>query len=276
MELVTQPAAMTAWSEARRVEGGRVGLVPTMGFLHSGHASLMDALRPHVDHLVVSIYVNPLQFGAGEDLERYPRDPDGDAALCRAHGVDCVFQPDDLYPDGFATSVAVHGLSERLCGAERPGHFEGVCTVVARLFGLTRCDVAAFGEKDFQQLAVLRRMVADLALPTEIVGCPLVRDDDGMALSSRNVYLSATERVRGRSLFRALTAMADAAATGVVDTQRLLEVGRAQLDVDAVDYLEIVGADDLAPLTRLDRPARALVAAHVGATRLIDNAALVP
>jgi pantoate--beta-alanine ligase len=245
-----------------------------MGFLHAGHASLMDLLRPRCDALVVSIYVNPIQFGAGEDLDRYPRDPEGDAATCEAHGVDAIFQPEVMYPPGFATRVRVSGLTEGLCGANRPTHFEGVTTVVARLFGLARCDVAAFGEKDFQQLQVIRRMVADLALPVDIVPGPIVRDDDGLALSSRNAYLSPAERRRGLTLSRALRAMAEAAASGARDVARLRALGRDVLDVDRLDYLEVVDVDTLTPVERVEGPARALVAAHVGATRLIDNVAL--
>ncbi|MBX2803227.1 MAG: pantoate--beta-alanine ligase [Myxococcales bacterium] len=276
MELLESAAAMQQWATAQRAGGQRIGFVPTMGFLHPGHASLMALLRPQVDRLVVSVYVNPLQFGPGEDLDRYPRDPEGDAALCRDQGVDALFRPPDLYPDGFSTSVSVHGLTEVLCGATRPGHFEGVATVCARLFGLTQCQLAAFGDKDFQQLAVLRRMVRDLALPLEIVGAPLVRDADGVALSSRNKYLSESERGRARSLHRALFGMQQRAAAGERDVAALLAHGRSLLDADRVDYLQIVGAEDLQPLTGLDPavPARALGAAFYGATRLIDNVAL--
>ncbi len=263
--------AMTRWSLAQRAEGRRVGLVPTMGSLHRGHLSLVEALRPRVDVLVVSIYVNPLQFGEGEDLDRYPRDPEGDAAKCAAAGVDALFEPTDFYPPGFQTSVSVHELTRSLCGPRRPGHFEGVCTVVARLFGVTRCDAACFGEKDFQQLAVLRRMVADLCLPVEVVGAPLVRDEDGLALSSRNAYLAPEERRRARSLHRGLRAMAEA---GEGEVEALRALGRSHLDVDDLEYLEVVDPDSLAPLATLDRPARALVAARIGATRLIDNLAL--
>jgi len=274
MILVEQLAEMVAWAEERHRQGGRIGLVPTMGFLHDGHLSLMSTLRSRVDHLVVSIYVNPLQFGAGEDLDRYPRDPEGDAAKCRSVGVDCLFSPADLYPDGFSTAVSVHGVSEGLCGAHRPGHFDGVCTVVARLFGLTRCDQAIFGEKDYQQLAVIRRMVRDLALPVDIVPGALVRDPDGLAMSSRNTYLSPSERARGLSLHRALHAMRQAVEGGTLEVGALVALGAGLLEVDELDYLEVVDADDLRPLIMVDRPARALVAGRVGRTRLIDNLAL--
>jgi pantoate--beta-alanine ligase len=271
MDLLTTPETMTAWSDARRFAGQRIGLVPTMGFLHDGHASLMDLLRPRCDALVVSIFVNPLQFGANEDLDRYPRDLPGDLARCEAHGVDAVFAPDAMYPPGFATKVRVERLTAGLCGAFRPVHFEGVTTVVARLLGLARADVAVFGEKDWQQLVVIRRMVEDLAIPCAIVPGPVVRDDDGLALSSRNKYLSADERRRALSLSRALRRIRDAVAGGTTDVATLVGEGRALLDVDALDYLEVVDALSLEPLLTVDRPARALVAAHVGRTRLIDN-----
>jgi len=277
MQTLTEPDAIRAWAREQRSAGATVGFVPTMGFLHAGHRSLMDRLRPLVDQLVVSIYVNPLQFGPDEDLERYPRDPEGDAAQCAQAGADVLFVPESLYPSGFATSVSVHGLTETLCGASRPGHFEGVATVCARLFGLVRCTHAAFGEKDYQQLAVIRRMVTDLAIDTEIVGCPLVRDEHGLALSSRNAYLSDGERTRAQSLSRALFAIRDAARDGA-PVAELRARGLEIVDADRLDYLEIVDADSLEPMGRLSagRPARALVAAHYGGTRLIDNVAVEP
>lgn len=272
MRIVSTFEEMQALADGQRRAGRRIGFVPTMGFLHAGHASLMDRARPDCDLLVVSVYVNPLQFGPTEDLDRYPRDPEGDARLCEAHGVDVLFLPKDLYPDGFATHVSVPALSETLCGASRPGHFEGVATVCARLFGLTRADFAVMGDKDFQQVAVLRRMVRDLALPIRIVAAPLVRDADGVALSSRNKYLSPEERRRAASLHRALFAVRDAAAAGTTSAADLLELGRSRLDVDRLDYLELVDADSLRAIDAVgDRPARALVAAFLGRTRLIDN-----
>ena len=276
MQTIRDPAELEALTSSERAPGETIGLVPTMGSLHPGHASLMALLRPRVDRLVVSVYVNPLQFGPGADLERYPRDLRGDAALCREQGVDVLFAPPDLYPDGFATSVEVHGLTDVLCGASRPGHFTGVATVCARLFGLTRCHLAAFGEKDFQQLVVLRRMVEDLALPLQIVAAPLVRDADGVALSSRNKHLSPNERRRAQSLHRALSHLRDAAAAGTVQADALLDLARQHIDADRIDYLALVDAHSLAPITQLQRrqPARALVAAHYGQTRLIDNVAV--
>ena len=272
MEHLLSPEAMVAWSAAQT---GTIGFVPTMGFLHDGHASLMRALRPQVDHLVVSVYVNPLQFGPNEDLDRYPRDAEGDAALCRDHGVDALFMPPDMYPDGFATQVSVLGLTDHLCGAGRPGPFEGVATVCARMFGLVGCTHAAFGEKDFQQLMVLRRMVQDLALGVRIVPVPVRRADDGLALSSRNAYLSESHRARAPTLQQALRALAAEVEAGERDVGGLQRRALARIDSDGVEYLEVVDAETLQPIPTIgDRPARALVAARYGATRLIDNVAV--
>jgi pantoate--beta-alanine ligase len=271
VQTVHDPAAMQAQMRLRLAAGERIGLVPTMGFLHLGHRSLMALARPLCDHLVVSIYVNPLQFGPGEDLETYPKDPAGDAAACAAEGVDTIFMPADLYEQNHCTRVTVSGLTEGLCGADRPGHFDGVTTVVARLFGLVQPSIAVFGEKDYQQLAVIRRMVRDLAVGIEILGGPLIRDTDGLAMSSRNAYLSPPDRQRGLSLHRALRAMSESTSQSVADR---LGLGRSILTVDSLDYLQIVDSESLRPLDIIDRPARALVAARIGGTRLIDNIGL--
>lgn len=247
-----------------------------MGYLHRGHTSLMDLARPDCDWLVVSIFVNPLQFGPDEDLDRYPRDPDGDAQKCEAAGVDVVFMPDDFYPTDRSTAVSVAGLSMGLCGADRPGHFDGVTTVVSRLFGVVQPTLAVFGEKDYQQLAIIRRMVRDLAMPIEIRGGPLIRDDDGVAFSSRNRYLSTAQRRRARTLHRSLFAMRDhIAQSGLgADAASALAVGRSILDVDELDYLEIRDPVSLKPLDLIQGPARGFVAGRFGTTRLIDNLAL--
>lgn len=276
MRIYTDPHALQAEALARRARGERVGFVPTMGFLHAGHRSLMELARPRCDWLVVSIFVNPLQFGPSEDLSRYPRDPEGDAALCAAAGVDALLLPPTLYDADHSTTVEVGGPSEGLCGASRPGHFAGVATVVARLFGLVQPSFAVFGEKDYQQLAVIRRLTRDLALPMEIVGGPLVRDTDGVALSSRNAYLSPDERQRARTLSAGLFALQAAAAAGERRAEVLLSTAAARFAVDRLDYLELRAADTLAPLATLDRPARALVAAFVGRTRLLDNVPVEP
>ncbi len=272
MQIVTDPGALQRATLAQRAGGNRVGFVPTMGFLHAGHTSLFDIARDRCDWLVASIFVNPLQFGPGEDLDRYPRDPEGDAQACLQHGVDVLFMPERLYLPDHSTAVTVSGVTEGLCGGRRPGHFAGVTTVVARLFGLVQPHVAVFGEKDYQQLAVIRRMARDLAMPVDVVGGPLVRDADGLALSSRNAYLSPEQRGRALTLHRALDAMAAAQTPSVPE---LLEIARGVLDVDRLDYLEVRDAESLQPLERLgERPARGFVAAWFGGTRLIDNRSL--
>jgi len=268
MQTLSAPATLNARMRERKRQGETIGFVPTMGFLHEGHLSLMRMARERCDHLVVSIYVNPLQFGPNEDLDRYPSDPEGDAEKCKSVGVDTLFLPPSLYDTDHSTSVQISGLTRRLCGASRPGHFDGVTTVVARLFGIVQPDIAVFGEKDYQQLAVIRRMVRDLSMAVDVIGGPLIRDHDGLALSSRNKYLNATARTRALTLHRALLAMRDAHTSSV--TERLA-LGRKILEADRVDYLEIVNPDSLEPLTEVSGPARALVAAWIDNTRLIDN-----
>lgn len=274
MMTIVDPREMQRRALAWRADGLRLGFVPTMGFLHAGHTSLMDQARTQCDRLVVSIYVNPLQFAPNEDLATYPRDPVGDAEKCEQHGVDVLFMPESLYPPGHRTRVRVEGLSQGLCGGDRPTHFEGVTTVVARLFGLVQPHVAVFGEKDYQQLAVIRRMTEDLALPVEVQGGALVRDFDGIALSSRNKYLDANERRRALSLSSALRLVVEAARTGERDAAALCALARQAIDADAIDYVEIRDADDLSEMTVIDRPARVFGAARYGRTRLIDNMAL--
>lgn len=268
METISDPVTLGAQMRARRQRGETIGFVPTMGFLHDGHLSLMERARKECDHLVVSIYVNPLQFGPGDDLSHYPSDPEGDGVKCAAVGVDTLFTPTDLYTAGHSTTVRVSGLTGGLCGASRPGHFDGVTTVVARLFGIVQPSVAVFGEKDYQQLAVIRRMVLDLGMGVEIIGGALIRDHDGLALSSRNQYLDESNRRRALSLHRALGAMA--AATTASSAERL-GLGRALIEADSVDYLEIVDPESLEPVEQIEGPVRALVAAWIGNTRLIDN-----
>lgn len=273
-------AGLGAWWREVRRDGATIALVPTMGYLHAGHGALMEEARRRADRVVVSIFVNPTQFGPSEDIDRYPRDLDRDRALCLARGVDAVFAPSlgEIYPSGFATTVEVAGLTSGLCGASRPGHFRGVTTVVARLFGIVRPDVAVFGEKDFQQLAVIRRMVRDLAIPLEVVGARTVREPDGLALSSRNVYLDADERARAPCIFRSLEAADRAWRDGERDPARLVSLARETLASGApvdVDYVEVVDAEDLTPLQApAIRPALLALAVRFGATRLIDNRVL--
>jgi len=271
--VIRSPAEMTAWSLAARARGERVAFVPTMGALHEGHVKLLREARGLGQRLALSIFVNPTQFGPNEDLARYPRDLPGDLAKAAGAGTDVAFVPDarDVYPAGFQTTVEVRELARGLCGPFRPGHFAGVATVVCKLFNVVRPDVAVFGEKDYQQLAIVRRMVTDLDMGIEIVGIPTVREPDGLAMSSRNAYLSPQERARALSLSRALFAARDAAAGGARDGALLVAQARAALDVDRVDYVELVDADTLQQVTDLRRPAVLAVAAFVGRTRLIDN-----
>jgi len=276
--LLDTPAAMAAWSDAARGRGERLAFVPTMGFLHAGHTALMDEAHRHGDRVVLSIFVNPLQFGPNEDLDRYPRDLPGDLQKAAAHGVDAVFLPTpaNMYPPGHQTTVQVHQLEQGLCGGSRPGHFVGVATVVCKLFNIVRAHVAVFGEKDFQQLAIIRRMVRDLDMPVEIVALPTVREADGLAMSSRNKYLLPDERQRATALSRALFAARDACAAGQRDAARLVEgvVAALQGQVTRIDYVELRDAESLQPLVTVDAPAVLAVAAFVGRTRLIDNVRL--
>lgn len=263
-----------------RAEGAGVALVPTMGALHAGHIALVDAARQRGLQVVVSIFVNPTQFGPHEDLDAYPRREATDSALLVQAGVALLWAPDvaTMYPPGFATNITVGGVSERWDGAARPGHFAGVATVVTKLLQQVRPDVAFFGEKDFQQLAVIRRMVSDLDIDVEIVGVPIQRDDDGLALSSRNAYLSAEERVTARLLPRALGEAASAIARGA-DVSVTLDLARRKLadaGFDPIDYVALCDADTLEPVDRLVKPARLLAAATLGRTRLIDNLSVVP
>jgi pantoate--beta-alanine ligase len=267
------PAEMTAWSLAARARGERIAFVPTMGALHEGHVTLLREARRHGDRVVLSIFVNPTQFGPNEDLARYPRDLPGDLAAAAGAGTEVAFVPDarDVYPTGFQTTVEVPELARGLCGPFRPGHFAGVATVVCKLFNIVRPDVALFGEKDYQQLAIVRRMAADLDMGIEIVGVATVREPDGLAMSSRNAYLSEAERARALSLSRALFGAREAAAGGARQAEAIVAQARAALDVDRIDYVELVDADTLQPVTQIDRPCVLAIAAFVGRTRLIDN-----
>lgn len=277
--VIRTPGEMTAWAEAARARGERIAFVPTMGALHEGHVSLLREGRRRGDRLALSIFVNPTQFGPKEDLTRYPRDLAGDLAKAASAQTDVAYVPEvrDVYPPGYQTYVEVRDVTQGLDGASRPGHFTGVATVVCKLFNVARPHVALFGEKDFQQLAVVRRMAADLDIPVEVVGMPTVREPDGLAMSSRNAYLSPDERRRALALSRGLFAARDRAAAGERDAAALVATALAALEgsVDRLDYLELRDADTLAPVgARLERPGVLLVAAFVGTTRLIDNVRL--
>jgi len=257
---------------------GRVALVPTMGALHAGHLALVAEAKKQANSVVASIFVNPTQFGAGEDYGRYPRQEKEDAALLEKAGCDLLWAPavSDIYPDGFATKVSVKGVSERWEGEIRPGHFDGVATVVAKLLLAVRPDVALFGEKDFQQLAVIRRMTGDLAIPVDIVGVPTVREPDGLALSSRNHYLLAEERHQAVALPRALEAARAAIRSGTTVPEVLNEAQRALRDggFSRIDYFALVDAATLEPLGAAEGDMRLIAAAVIGTTRLIDNLAV--
>jgi pantoate--beta-alanine ligase len=253
-----------------------VGLVPTMGFLHEGHRSLMRVARAETSFVVVTIFVNPLQFGPTEDLGRYPRDLARDLETCAQEGVDAVFAPSvaEMYPQPAATTVHVAGLTDALCGSHRPGHFDGVTTVVTKLFSIAGPCRAYFGRKDAQQAAVVARMAADLDLPVEVVACPLVREPDGLALSSRNAYLSRDDRRAAPVLFRALRAATDAAVAGERDPQRLTAIIREIVATEPMvelEYVEVRDAVSIAPIARVDGDVLVALAAHLGGTRLIDN-----
>jgi len=273
---------MRARSEAWRAAGKRIAFVPTMGYLHQGHVSLLDEGRGRGDVLVLSIFVNPTQFGPKEDLSRYPRDLDGDLAKAERAGVDVAYVPDAaaMYPSGYQTFVEVEELQRGLCGASRPGHFRGVATVVLKLFHAVQPHVALFGRKDYQQLQVLSRMVRDLDLGVDVVGLPIVREPDGLAMSSRNAYLSPDERVRALALSRALLAARVSFEEGERDAARLVDCARSTLHLTPgvrLDYLELRDAESLAELHgRVTHPAVMAVAALVGTTRLIDNQLLEP
>jgi pantoate--beta-alanine ligase len=277
MRTVRTVAELRAALAGRRASG-EIGLVPTMGFFHEGHLSLMRQARAECETVVVSLFVNPAQFGENEDLGAYPRDEARDAELAAEQGVDLMFAPDvdEVYPPGFDTTVEVHGLTNVLCGAHRPEHFRGVTTVVTKLLNMVQPDVAYFGQKDAQQATVIRRLVRDLDLPVRVEVLPTVREPDGLALSSRNAYLSAEERERALALSRALQAAGATVAEGRRDAASVLAAARQELDARGVEpeYLELRSADDLSPAERVNGRTLLAVAARLGRARLIDNAIL--
>src|SRR5580704_1624351 len=272
---------MKEYARAARGEGLVIGLVPTMGALHEGHTALVKRARQECSRVITSVFVNPKQFGPNEDYKKYPRDLEKDAEKLAAVGVDALFAPEttDVYPDGFRTYVHVEGISERLEGRSRPGHFRGVATVVLKLFEIVQPHFAYFGRKDAQQVRIIGEMVRDLNLDAEIVICPVVREADGLALSSRNVYLSAEERKAATVLHRALVAARDELSHGVRDAMQLQTVMEQILAAEplaALDYAEIVSADTFEPVVRVARPCYAVLAVFIGKTRLIDNLLIEP
>lgn len=260
-------------------EGGTIGLVPTMGYLHDGHLSLVKRARTENDFVAASIFVNPTQFGPSEDLAAYPRNIERDTALLEAGGVDLLFcpQPSDMYPEGFSTSVTVAGVSERLCGEFRPGHFAGVATVVCKLFNIAGADRAYFGAKDYQQTVVIRRMVRDLNIGTQIIVCPTVREADGLAMSSRNSYLAPDERKAATVLYRALSAARSASESGERKAEKLAAIMRETIAFEPlakIEYAEAADADTLGPIGPIGNitgPVLLALAVRIGRTRLIDN-----
>lgn len=275
MQILRTVAELRTRVRGWKSDGKQVGLVPTMGALHEGHLSLVRSAKRGCDRVIVTIFVNPTQFNSPEDLEKYPRTEDVDAALLAREGVDVLFAPsvDEVYPSGFNTRVTVSGVSDALEGAMRPGHFDGVATVVAKLFGMTQADRAYFGQKDWQQLQVVKRFVADLNIPVEIVGCETVREADGLALSSRNVRLDALSRAQAPALYRVMGRAATALRDGG-DLNTTLAQARTDLlqaGFEKVEYIDLRATSTLDPITRLDGPARLLAAAWIGGVRLIDN-----
>lgn len=276
MEIIRTVADMKARAAAWKAAGLSIGLVPTMGSLHEGHESLMDAARAASDRVVVSVFVNPIQFGPGEDYEAYPRDLERDARICERHGVDVVFQPevDDMYAPAHNTFVVMETLTDSLCGASRPGHFRGVCTVVTKLFNIVQPHRAFFGQKDAQQLAIIKRMVADLNMNVTVVGCPIVREADGLAKSSRNAYLSAEERQAALVLSRAIFAGKAAVEAGERDAAALKALMGGIIEAEPlarIDYVEVVDGVTMQPTDAIGAMALVAMAVYIGSTRLIDN-----
>jgi len=281
MKVVRTIAGMRALGRVLRSGGSRLGLVPTMGALHEGHLSLIRAARAKSDAFAVSIFVNPTQFGPGEDFARYPRDLEKDCALLEREGVDLVFAPsvEEMYPPGDVTWVEVEGLSNRLCGNSRPGHCRGGTTVVSKLFHIMEPDSAFFGQKDAAQVAIIRRMVRDLRMPVTIEVCPIVRELDGLALSSRNAYLTAEERKSALVLNRSLKRAAKMFESGTRESAALIEGAKQEFASEPaarLDYFEIVDPDTLEPVADIAQPALVAVAAFLGKARLIDNVVLEP
>jgi len=280
MEIFRTVKDMQAWAGEQRRRGLTIGFVPTMGFLHDGHLSLMTYARDRCDRLVVSIFVNPTQFNNPDDLSRYPRDLERDLSLIRPVPVDAVFHPaaEEMYPDGFQTYVEVTGLSQGLCGTDRPGHFRGVTTVVSKLFLAVNPHLAVFGEKDYQQLKVIQRMTRDLGFEIEVIGRPTFREPDGLAMSSRNVHLSPEERQSALALSESLRLAQDLAGQGTVSAEGLLSKVRAHIEArpyTRVEYVVLVDPETLTDVPRLEGRALLALAVTVGKTRLIDNAMLM-
>jgi len=281
MELIESIAAMQDRSEALRLSGRTIGFVPTMGFLHEGHLELMRIARRHSDIVVTSIFVNPTQFGPGEDLDEYPRDMEGDMGKARSVGVDILFHPSagEMYGEGFQSLLSVRDVTRHLCGLSRPGHFDGVTTVVAKLFNIVKPHIAVFGQKDYQQLTVISRMVRDMNMDVRIIGVPTVREADGLAMSSRNNYLSSDERASALSLKKAIDLAREMAAKGQTDALVIKEALSSLIlnhPFTRIDYVSLCHPDTLEEVESLQCPTLLALAVRVGKTRLIDNAVVSP
>jgi len=279
MEILHTVAAMHQFADQARQRGQRIGFVPTMGFLHEGHVSLMRLARQHADVLVVSIFVNPTQFAPGEDFETYPRDFERDRSMVEDVGTDCIYYPDvkEMYPDGYQTTVSVSDVTQNLCGMSRPTHFDGVSTVVSKLFNAVKPHCAVFGQKDFQQLSVIKRMVRDLNMDVDIIGAPIVREDDGIAMSSRNKNLAPEERVAAGSLSRALDAVAASVRAGERSARVLIQQARDIISAEQlgrIDYIKVCDTETLLDVERLEREVVMALAVFFEKARLIDNAVL--
>lgn len=272
---------MQAYSNSVRTEGKTISFVPTMGFLHQGHASLLELGRKKADVLVLSIFVNPSQFGANEDLDAYPRNLEGDLAIAERCGVDAVFtpKPSDIYPDGYETYISLESLPDHLCGLSRPGHFRGVATVVAKLFNIVKPHFSFFGQKDFQQLAVIKRMVKDLDFDVDVIGAPIIREADGLAMSSRNSYLKPDQRKSALCLFEAIRMAEKMVSEGTKNARDIISEAEKIISSRpeaVVDYLSVVNPDTFEDERILDKPCLFALAVKIGSTRLIDNTVLVP
>jgi pantoate--beta-alanine ligase len=276
MKVITSADEVRAMVRTVKAEGRKVGFVPTMGALHEGHLSLVRAARQQCPFVVASVFVNPTQFGPNEDFQNYPRNLERDRQMLEAEGISLLFAPsvEEIYPPGATTFVTVEGLSEKLCGRSRPGHFRGVTTVVSKLFHIVQPDLAVFGQKDAAQAAIIRRMVRDLKFDVEIVVCPIMREADGLAMSSRNAYLSPTERKQALTLFRALSRVQTLADQGEADSGKLIAAAKSVFAEELavrLDYVEIVNPESLEAVREVSRGALVAVAAFLGKTRLIDN-----
>lgn len=276
MEIITTVAEMKARVREWKEQGLTIGLTPTMGALHEGHMSLMEAARKECDRVVTSVFVNPLQFGPDEDYDNYPRDLERDAGIAESKGVDVVFHPsvEEMYPENYNTYVVMETLTDTLCGASRPGHFRGVCTVVNKLFNIVQPNKAFFGQKDAQQLAIIMRMVSDLNMNLEVIGCPIVREEDGLAKSSRNTYLSPEERTAALCLSRAIFKAKDMIENGERDSAVISKVVTDTIEEEPlarIDYVEVVNLGNMQPVGTLPESGLVAIAVYIGSTRLIDN-----